>query len=676
MSNARTIACLIFLAYQATAVAANIEGHRVLSSTTAAGPNFGWEVDPIVDLNGDGIDDILASTPNRANATGVVNSGAVEIRSGANGALLRTLLPTVGSTQFGFVVEEVGDINRDGLSDVIVGAPAFGAGRGQAFVFSGADGAQLWRGDGPSGGEGYGTRAASAGDFDGDGYADFLVASPSYAQPVANTGRVYLYSGRTLTLARTYSAQSNAELFGSNVATMGDLDGDRVDEHLISAQNGGGAGRGRAYVFSGASGTLLRTFQGPVGGATFGFGFATGAGDFNGDRVPDAFIGDFGAGNGNGRALVYSGADGAILFRVDGTQQAGVGTGRGVRDVTGDGLGDLIVGHYTSSAGAPGAGRVVVYAGPDGRVAQTITDNAIGANLGFDAAALSDVDGDGKPDLLLSAATGNRVDVVAGSSATGAALIVPDTRHNGLWFDPTHDGEGFGLEMLADGRAVVYWFTYDRMGRQRFLVSVGEVIGSRVVFRDLVGSRGGRFGTAFVSDDVTRFDEGQLVLSFDGCDSGHAEYLVDGVRGKQRLTRLSAVAGVTCAAPVTARLGGFSGSWYKPEASGEGWVIQAISDHSMVVMWFSYNSDGTQQWFIGAGEFVGDEVNFTQLVRATGGRFGTYFRPDEVSRSLWGSLRVRFLSCNRARFDWNGLDGTGGTEITRLTTLGNAPCQF
>ncbi|MEM6576341.1 MAG: M14 family zinc carboxypeptidase, partial [Pseudomonadota bacterium] len=71
-------------------------------------------------------------------------------------------------------------------------------------------------------------------------------------------------------------------------------------------------------------------------------------------------------------------------------------------------------------------------------------------------------------------------------------LIQPGT--TAAWFDEDNTGEGFVLEILADSRAVMYWFTYDVDGNQAWYVASGEVRGNRLVFPELVVARGGRFG--------------------------------------------------------------------------------------------------------------------------------------------------------------------------------------
>ena len=76
---------------------------------------------------------------------------------------------------------------------------------------------------------------------------------------------------------------------------------------------------------------------------------------------------------------------------------------------------DLAIGHYTSSDGGRGAGKVTLLSGATGTVLRTITSTTRGENFGFDTVGLGDVNGDGLPDLLVSAATGQAVYVIAGA---------------------------------------------------------------------------------------------------------------------------------------------------------------------------------------------------------------------------------------------------------------------
>ena len=176
-------------------------------------------------------------------------------------------------------------------------------------------------------------------------------------------------------------------------------------------------------MYSGRSGRLLRTIAAGPSGVDLGWFFVAGVGDVNRDRVPDIYAGDFddvaggldASGNPAGRAAVYSGADGHELWSFTGAAGDGAGPGREVGDINHDGATDIAVGLYTSSAGGAFAGRVVLLSGRDGHRLRTITSSTAGEDFGFDAVGIGDVNSDGLPDLLGSAASGASVYVIAGA---------------------------------------------------------------------------------------------------------------------------------------------------------------------------------------------------------------------------------------------------------------------
>ena len=80
------------------------------------------------------------------------------------------------------------------------------------------------------------------------------------------------------------------------------------------------------------------------------------------------------------------------------------------------------MGSYSSSAGAEMAGKVQLFSGVDGSLLRTITSTTAGENLGFDAVGLGDVNRDDVPDVLASAATGDRVYVISGAHGGDAEV--------------------------------------------------------------------------------------------------------------------------------------------------------------------------------------------------------------------------------------------------------------
>lgn len=406
----RCVQAMVALSAGSVVQAQFVENTLVLHTLSVpSGGTFGWAVADLPDINGDGARDI---------AVGAVGPGRVYLYSGQTGALLRTLSASPaepGGGQFGYSLGSAGDVNGDGVADVVVGAVLAASNFGAAYIYSGSNGALLRRITGEVAGDRFGASVAGAGDVDGDTFADILVGAEGNDTQGADSGRAYVYSGATGSLLRTYEAESSGDFFGGGIANAGDIDQDGFDEHIVGAHNAGPSAGGRAYVYSGQTGAqLLPTLIPPLSASQYGNFFVAGAGDVNADGVLDLYVGDYNDNGGRGRAFAYSGANGALLHSLPGaTPGDGQGPGRGAGDVNGDGYGDLIVGRYTNSTGASQAGRAVVYSGMNGAVLQTMTSTRAGENFGFDAVGLGDVNFDQRLDFLIAAATGDRVYVIS-----------------------------------------------------------------------------------------------------------------------------------------------------------------------------------------------------------------------------------------------------------------------
>jgi arylsulfatase A-like enzyme len=247
---------------------------------------------------------------------------------------------------------------------------------------------------------------------------------------------------------------------------------------------------------------------------------------------------------------------------------------------------------------------------------------------------------------------------------------------SGSWYDPSHSGEGFLLEVLENNTAVIYWFTYDEAGAQRWFISVGEVASSAAVFDELLLASGPEFGDGFDPGDVVYSDIGELRIQWEDCSQATATYTVNGVQGSQSLYRLSTLAGLDCEAPISS-FSTLSGSWFDQTHNGEGLVIEALNDGRVLLFWFSYDDEGKQVWFYGLGEQSGADVSISAMFITSGGRFGPNFDPEQVQHELWGSLQLE-LGCDFGKFDYaSGLPvfGSGKQTLTRLTSPGNPDCE-
>ncbi|MEE4331621.1 MAG: M14 family metallopeptidase, partial [Wenzhouxiangella sp.] len=92
--------------------------------------------------------------------------------------------------------------------------------------------------------------------------------------------------------------------------------------------------------------------------------------------------------------------------------------------------------------------------------------------------------------------------------------------HSAMWIDPARAGEGWVIEILPNGQALGYWFTYDEAGEPRWLLGQGPIVENQIFFDELLAPVGGRFGPDFDPDDVELVPAGSARLVFTGCDSG------------------------------------------------------------------------------------------------------------------------------------------------------------
>ena len=363
--------------------------------------------------------------------------------------------------EFGWIARSIGDVDGDGAADFVTSAPSHAKSAGRIYVYSSKRGTRLWTADGAAG-DNLGIGIESAGDINGDGIGDVLASAPggSYAK---------VYSGNSGTVLLTLRATGTHEAFGRHVAGIADWNGDRVPDLLVGAPGGSGAPgdpaapaeyAGRAYVFSGKDGTLITMLTGERGGDQFGAalggsqtpgthliavgapnagaahtgktyvfrsltappafaidaddtGRALGAmfigvpGDVDGDHVEDVYVSDWSNaanGPGTGRVYVYSGKTGARLRAFTGeTAGEGFGTSQSTAgDVDGDGTADLIVGSWQYGGAAIGGGRASLYSGKTGDLLKTYTCRIPGDTFGFDAVGLGDIDKDGTVDFLIT----------------------------------------------------------------------------------------------------------------------------------------------------------------------------------------------------------------------------------------------------------------------------------
>lgn len=170
----------------------------------------------------------------------------------------------------------------------------------------------------------------------------------------------------------TFTVDAVREYLGFSVSGAGDVNNDGFDDLIVGAHSGEACGSrtGRAYVYSGQSGVLLYTFTGEAAGDIFGLS-VSGAGDVNKDAFDDLIVGAYGInddGSYVGRAYVFSGQNGDTIYVFTGEASHDFfgGSIASAGDVDNDGFDDLIVGGYLITAAGFNAGWAYVYSGQSG----------------------------------------------------------------------------------------------------------------------------------------------------------------------------------------------------------------------------------------------------------------------------------------------------------------------
>lgn len=164
---------------------------------------------------------------------------------------------------------------------------------------------------------------------------------------------------------------------------------------------------------------------------------------------------------------------------------------------------------------------------------------------------------------------------------SGARALAGMQAKSGAWYVPSRSGEGWMIEELADGRTLVYWFTYDPQGKQAWTIGVGTRNGNRIEITDNIITRGTRFGSGFDATAVQRIRWGSLSFTFTNCAAVDVNYAATAT-GYGSATRngvlLTSLGGAACLdGTPEART---NGSWVEAAAAPQ----PAQSEHATVAL--------------------------------------------------------------------------------------------
>ncbi len=312
----------------------------IQSNQTGAG--LGVSVSGAGDVNHDGYDECVVGAS--LYDSGQIDEGVAfvflgspeGIENGNPATAVSTIQPDLPGVHLGISVAGAGDTNGDGFADVVVGADGYDSGQtdeGAAFVLLGgpsgvASGNPVVTGTTLQSNQtsaGFGVSVSGAGDVNADGYDDVVVGAYLYDSGQTDEGAAFVFlggpggleNGTAATAATTLQSDQASALFGFDVASAGDVDGDGFADVVAGAPfyEIGATTSGAAFVFLGGSAGIAdggsrsaaATLAGPQAGSTLGTSVA-GAGDVNGDGFDDVVVGveGYDAGQTNeGAAFVY-----------------------------------------------------------------------------------------------------------------------------------------------------------------------------------------------------------------------------------------------------------------------------------------------------------------------------------------------------------------------------------